>query len=336
MGFSGMPDPSTLPPMGPIPPGLQTTGLPAVPAQQQPQNLPPVGQPTIVREQGRGYDQSQLPPAPPVQQPGVPAQQPAQPVAPAQPQQPTPLQLSAETIIDGPGVPNELRGRTWGEISRVYEGLRNLALQSRNAPPIPQPPMQQPVAQPAAPAAQPQVDSATFWRDPVASVRQVVAQAVAETVGQQLAPVTQQAVNNQILAARNQVAQEIGPAAYQALEQDVMASLQGVDPRTLVDPAMWRVAVNNAAGQRALRGQALPARQQPAAAQPGTFAPQTVQPGANPVPNLNGFFSESPNGGARTQGTQLSQEQMQAADAMQMTHAQYAAWLGGIQPAGRQ
>jgi hypothetical protein len=99
----------------------QTGNMPAAPAQQPGYPQQPW--------QGYGQQQAQQPqyqqPQPPVQQGypqyGAPPQQP-QPQFQGQAQQP---QFSHDTILDGPGVPPELRGRTFGQAMQVYGALAN-------------------------------------------------------------------------------------------------------------------------------------------------------------------------------------------------------------------
>jgi len=329
--------------------------------QPQPQGQPaqPVA-PQIFRDSnGIQYSPQQLPPPPP--QPQWPGQPPAQPQPqpwgqrgqqppgqPApQPGQGNTLQVNDQTILDGPGVPPELRGRSMGEFNRIYAGLRQIALGQTQPGQIPQPqpipapqPQPQPGAQPQPGQGQPQppqITQADFMRDPAGSVNKVVESSIQRVFQQQLlpmlAPLAQQTNDLGIKNAMAQVASEIGAERFQQLLPEIQQQLQGIHPSALANPHMWRVAAQSVVGARALSGQPFPQpAQQSMFATPA--APFPVQfTNGNPVPGVGMFWSEPP-GGQRgsngVNGISLSPQEQAAAKMMNMTESEYAAWKGGV------
>lgn len=336
----------------------QQQPMPYIPQSQQPApqfqqpQFQPAQQPQIVRDSGGiSYDSRFMPP---VQQP---AQQNPQGPQFGQPQQQqhAPVQMGEQTVLDGPGVPAELRGRTWAEMSRIYSGLRDIALRANNQQQIPQPQpipvqQQQPVPQPQQPVNQwgqpPQqqpaqqpgsFSQADFLRNPADATRTMIQhelqQAFQTVLLPALAPLSAQTNQLGMQSAVSTVAAEVGHARFQAMLPAIHEQLRGVDPRALTNPEMWRIAARSVAGNYALQGQPIPGTQapQPTFGTPANGYPvQLVQ--QNPIPNLGGFFSEQPGqaGQNGANGIVLSPAEKQAARAMEMTEADYAAWKGGV------
>lgn len=278
--------------------------------QQQPQFQQPVQQ-----QQYQTYpQQQQFPPNPQFQQPQ----------APQQPQ-----------VLQGPGVPTELQGRSVQDLIGIYNGLRQTHLQL----------MSQSQQQQQASALQPQRQEqqqapvegqrAFDWRNPAQSMAQVVDERVGAMIDQKivpmLAPMAAQNAMAGIQNARQQAANAIGVQRFTAMEPQIMQALQGADPIHLQNPRTWALAAQAVAGQIALSGVQSPIIQNQNG--PGAYPSQQVQPGQNPMPNLNSFFSEQPNqGGPMGGGFQLSAAQTAAAHAMGIPLGDYAAWAAGVRP----
>lgn len=325
-GQQGVPAPVQVP----MPPGMNQSPPPMTVIQQGP---------------GAGYGVENLPPVPQQQQSGQQIQN-AQ-VQP-QPSQPAPVQISGQTVLDGPDVPVELRGKTMAEVLGLYRGLARLHVgPSQVAQPAPVPQAQhqaRPQVQQTQPQQQPAHQAMTaseFFRDPGQAIRNAVREVVAAEVQPALAPVQHQALMNSIAAARVHAANQIGVEQFQQLEPVMQELLQGADPQALANPQMWMVAAQTAAGRMALAqriGQEQPQQPQqpprPNGATPaGGFPAQFVGPHGQPLPNVSSFFSEQPGTGGAPVGAaaQLNASQMEAARLMDMTPEQYLAWSGGVQ-----
>lgn len=302
-----------------------------------PNPMPPQGWP------GQGGVPFQ-PQSMPVPQPQVlPGQQP-QYQQQFQQQQPQPqIQPQAGADLNqrlaGPGIPVELQGRSLGELIQIHNGLRQIHLQSLSQPQN-QPTYQQQTPAPAQPQVQPSTGPqsgtpAWDWRNPEPHIQRateaVVSRLFEERLMPALAPMMQNNAVQTITNARNSAAQHIGPQRFAQLEPLIHQSLQGIDPRALMNPQTWVVAAERAAGVLALNPQMNgQVRQAPQNGGPGVYPVQQVAPGANPLPNLNTFFSEQPTqGGPGVQQTQLSDAQRYYADQMGIPYAVYAAWSGG-------
>lgn len=261
-------------------------------------------------------------------------QQAQAPVPQQQFQVPAGVDLNARAY--GANIPQELQGRTVGEIIGIANGLRQVHLSTLQQPQQPQQPSQgyqqaaPPAPQQQAPAGQP---AAFDWRNPEAGIGRVVAEQLRgfeQRILPALQPVIQQGQTAAVQSARNLAAAEI--PNYAQIEPLILQRLQGIDPAALSNPETWRVAARVAIGDLALHGQ----RQQMGLAtqtpqQPGMYPTQQVGPGQNPAPNLNSFFSETPmQGGPGPSGPpQLTQQQAAAANAMGMSLTDYAAWNAG-------
>ena len=322
------------------------TPNPAQQGQPQQQQGQPQGQPQQVQQQvaqapqwsppgqvGAPFEGTPpyYPPAPqqPMQQftRPQPVVQPGQPMTvPQMQQQFQPQSTDMNARLTGPGVPPEIQGRTLGEAIAIYNGMRNVVLQTVPGPQQPAQPMQAPPA--ASPVAgQPQpAQTGWDWRNPEAGIARVMDERIQQTIMPALQPLLQQNSFQAVQAARNAAAAEIGPV-FAHLEPMILQRLQGANPQTLQNPQMWRTAAESVIGNLSLahaRTQGQP--QQPLTGQPMMQSQQVGQP----TPNLNGFFTEQPTvGGAPGGGNQLTAQQQWAAQAMGMDPATYSSWSSG-------
>lgn len=335
-----------LPQMPWTPPGPQGAPLDGAPPpqfQQQPQRQPQPQQFQQAPMQQPQYAPQTVPgpwsPAMP-QQP-QPGQYPSQPqFYQAPPQQP---QLDPNARLSGPSVPPELQGKTVSEALGIYSGMRQVTLQSIQNRPQPQmQPQQQPnpfpqqQGLPGLPGQQPQ-QGGWDWRNPQAEIARVVQEQLAP-VQQMLQPIVMRSQLDSVKAARDSIAQQIGPQ-FASIEPQVIERLRGADPQQLSNPEMWRVATQSVVGEMALRGQLPqgPVQQQQQPQFNQWLQPaQRPQPGQQPLPNLNGFFTEQPQSGMPmgSQPGQLTQNQLWAAQAMGMNPQDYSAWSAGVPSGG--
>jgi hypothetical protein len=244
-----------------------------------------------------------------------------------------------DMVLQGPGVPAELQGRRMSEVVNIYNGLRQTHLQQM----VQQPQQQQPQFQQPVPQQQQQVQQQPTqqrgwnWQRPDESVGAIVEDRLNHMVESRLMPLLAPIAADRAMAAvqnaRAQAAHAIGVQNFAMIEPEVMQALQGAHPSALTDPRTWQTAAAVVIGNRTMRGQPVQQPQQQQQAGPGAYPVQMVQPGQNPMPNLNTFFSEQPHqGGPGGQGIQLSQMQRAAAGAMGISEADYAAWAVGTNP----
>lgn len=253
-----------------------------------------------------------------------------------------PQGVDINTRLSGPNIPADLQGRTLGEAVAIYNGLRQVHLQSLSqAPPVQsfqRPPIQGGGQQPSIQGGGQQAQNQGWdWRAPEKSVEAVVDRAMGrhmEDLKQTLAPTIQGTAMAQISAARAQAAAAVGPM-FSQFEPQILQSLQGANPQILQNPNAWQVAAERIIGQAALLGARQGGGQAP---QQQNFQQQPQQPApftGQPVPNLASFFSEQPNqGGPGAGGVQLTPQQRAAASAMSMSETDYSAWLGGAPRGG--
>lgn len=326
LGMPGAPMQS-LPPQ-PQQPQYQTLpqNIPAAPNTQQPQQY--AGPGTAFPQYGQPAPQAPAPQYP--QNPGYTQQgQPIQQQPLQQPQQQT-VQLHDNVILDGPAVPEELRGRTMGQFKQIYTALATDWLQRNpgGQPQAPQAP--QPQAQPA----QGQDATTDFWTDPAGYIQRTVQQAVS--------PMTQQAVGAQIAQAR-QIAMQ-GVPDFAQLEGEVMGLLSVIPEEARTTPQAWVNAIDLARGRMIRSGQygrqqvqqpAQQANQYPTVQQPNVptqyGAPPAVHGGpgsavpASMVP-LYGFYTEAPTPPAPQQAGMPSQQDQFYAQKFGMDVSTYMAW----------
>lgn len=326
--------------IGAPPPGMQF--------QNQPQNQPgwqtpsPFGgqQGATPQNPGAGQLPGQIPVVNPWAQFQQQTQQPTQQQFGRQieQQQFSPQQQGSfvqQPLPHDPSLPQELQGRSFGEMLALYNGMKNVVLRYANGQQ--QVPQQQGAQQQQTQQQAPQQQGATqqgvpqgaeFWRDPAGNISRLVQEQVTQALNTQvapmLAPVTQQANMAAIQFARQQVAAEI--PGFPQLEPEIWQRLATADPRTLANPEIWRITAKNVAFDAMMRGQF----QFPRGG--GQFPPQALANGQNPLPNLNGFFTEQPGQlGSQRQGgpQQITEQQAFVARQMGMTPEAYLAWSGG-------
>ena len=321
-----------LPPPAPRP-GQQQAQPPQQFQQQTGQQLAP----QQFVPQGYAPQPQQPPYAPPPQQaPYGPAPQ-QQPNQPAQQR----IELNDNLILDGPGVPAELRGRSWGEARRVYSALAANWLQG-NAPS--QTPAQQSLAQQQQPSQLPrqqfgqapqqqpmqqptqQGQAGQFWQNPDQRIADVVRQQIQETVLPALQPMVQQTRAQAVMQARNVAA--TGMADFSQLETDVVATLANATPEDLANPQVWINAADLVRGRRVAAGQYQPPRPQVPGQQPQQFGPGTAQPTFQ-------FFTEGPtapgNYGQPQASAQPTQTDYDNAKRWGMNIGDWMAWKNGVQ-----
>jgi len=309
----------------------------------------PGGQATLTiqpEQDGRsGYPAANIPPAP---APAAPAVLSAGAPAPAG--QPAPsaqtVPLGPNTILDGPGIPPELRGKSFSEVMGIYGSMRQVVLRvAEGGQPVAGPPSADrgapaPAAAPAAPAAPGAAPAGPtkedFWRDPIGSITAALIPKIDERIQAATEPFRQGATDTAIQQVRQQIAIEFPDFA--AYEPAVREMLKGANPEQLANQELWRTAYWVSKG-RATQAPAAPAgngTQPPAAPAapappPGRYPPQPVVGGGQPVPNMTSFFSEAPQAPNSGVGAaSLTPSQLAVASAMNMTPDQYVAWKGGV------
>jgi len=265
--------------------------MPAGQFYAQPQQLPPGVQPQP------GYAPPPQAPQwqPPPQQPQAPQAQPPQSwgVPGQAPQAP---QWGQQRFPNDASVPEELRGRTFGEAMRFYGIMREDFMQRR----------QQERQQPQGAPQQPQAPAAPHFQQPGQQpqapdpVRQAVAAAIAEALPQALAPANSAAAS----VAYQQVASRFPD--WRQHEAEIMEYVRGADPAQLASPRLWETAYDLVRGQK-LRGQPQAPPQQPYYSgppapsgwpqqPPAPYPPQApmAQPWGQPPQAPQQYFSESP------------------------------------------
>jgi hypothetical protein len=341
--------PQGIPPMAAMPSSDQVTLPPPYfpPPQQPPQGPPPQGWPPQQQPQGgwpqpyvAGQPQGQPPQQggyagqlyPQFQQPGQPQAQPQQ-----RPQAPSGvIQQDAYGRLYGPGLPPHLQGATADQVRQAYgmvsQGQPQQQPQYRQLPQPQgqQPPQQQPPQPPPSQGQVPaQAQPRSFWADPEGAIERIVEQ--------RMAPITQATLTQAIQGARDTVAGQYPEFAQ--YEQDVIQRMQGLAPELLSNPQAWRLAFEQAVGERYLAQQRGQFRQQPQQ-QNGSLPPQNGgQPGWSPYPQQRGpalgdFFTESPSQGYQSGGdqyqppVQLTPQQREAARRFGLTEQAYASGMG--------
>jgi hypothetical protein len=276
-----------------------------------------------------------VPSGPPL--PQIPAPQPAAPA-----QNFGRVALGGEEILDGAGVPPELRGRKVADVMRVYQTLADnfIANRRQQQPPVPQ---QQPPVPPASPASNAESD-AEFWKAPTENIRNLVRQVTQEVVQ----PIQQQNLAQGARGAVEQARQRIQD--FGMLEADIIDIARNAPPEALANPEYWEHAADLARGRRIRSGQyqppqapqqtaehrsifgplVTPATQpypQPVNPNPAPAAPALAYGGYNRPPTAQ-FFTEAPTAPtpyANTHGVVLSPAQLEVARLSGISPEQYAA-----------
>lgn len=279
-------------------------------------------------------------PMPPASAPAqVPSVPPAAAAAPA-PSQPGRLALHDNMILDGEGVPPELRGRTWGQAKQVYAALADRYLATTAPATRPAqgtaPVSPAPAARPSAPAAPASGDETDFWSDPRATIRKEVAETVGQAISQYLQPVIQQSQASAVQQALGVAKQ--GISDWDQLEPIAIELMSAVPEQQRADPTSWINAARMARGIAMERGTYQTRPPQGGGngngAVPGTrvYAPPGGGPGAAvpayaAPPSPHSFFTEAPTP-PMTQQTEetLTDEERFSARQFGMSEADYIAW----------
>lgn len=332
-------------------PNNQPPGAPAAPVAGQPGA--PAPNVVVIQDSSGGYPRENMPVAPaanpaPVYSP-VPGQ-PAAPVAPAPaaPAAPanTSIPVGPNTVLDGPGIPPELKGRTFGEMIGLYGSMRNAILSTAGNSPAPAPAAPAPApAAPAAPVAPPvTATSAEYWRDPVGKTREALMPEIRTAIQEALAPMMAHQVTNQVDNVVAQMGTEF--ADFEAWRPAVQENLKGASAEMLANPELWRTAYWVAKGRAGAMGQPAPAAPAPAAprpyappappAAPGTPYPaQPVVGAGQPQPNMGaGYFSEAPSAPNSAAGLAPSNEDAHWAGKLNMPVELYVQWKNGVPTPG--
>lgn len=214
-------------------------------------------------------------------QPAYPGFAPA-PQQPMQmPQMPQGGDLNARVPND-PSIPQELRGKTWGEAMRYYGIMREDFVNRQQQRQVPQQPQQQQF-QPIQNQQQPQPRSQAGWgqqqnqqqMQQVDPVRQAVSDVLSEALPQYLAPIVQPIQQQNLLNTYNGVKGRFQDWA--AMEQDIISSMQSADAQTLNNPQAWEAAYYHAKGKAMTQRQLGPGPQQPQQGQPNYGPPMPQQ-----------------------------------------------------------
>lgn len=172
-----------------------------------------------------------------------------------QPQGGRAFQLQDDMLLDGPNVPPELRGRTFGQVKAIYTALANdwLTRQRSATPP-------QGGGQPGAGGGQPGMGAPPQgqqppgaprwdWSNPADAFRSVVR----EELGTMLQPLMAQSNATGVAQARSVAQQQIPDFGY--LEGTIMQHVANLPPESLADPRVWINAARLARGELMETGQ---------------------------------------------------------------------------------
>lgn len=261
-------------------------------------------------------------------------------------------QFNGGEILDGPGIPQELRGRRVADVMGIYGKLIDHYSKTRAvAPAVPG----QPAAvaaipgQPAAPAQYaapgqplPPPAAPTQQNSFMTSMQQMVKQAVGEAVG------PMQAATHQTQARAVEADASTRIPDFHLIREDLMGIISTAAPEHQANPAFWDESANLARGrfygrQMAANPAAAPSAAPPAAmstyAQPYGYQPQMngipSVPAAQPQPHQ--YFTESPTPPAvygQPYMGGLTPAQQEAAKGFGMEDAEYQAWSQPVAPQG--
>lgn len=276
------------------------------------------------------------------QQPALPWQQQRQQQQPQVPYGTGPaasqqVQFDQQGRMFGPGLPQELQGKTMAEAVQLYGMMRQgyIATQAQQRQQQPQQPQPTPTQQGQIQA---QARPTSPWTDPEGFFGRIIE----EKLSAALAPVTQATFEDQIGRTRDQIAAAY--PIYAQVEPQVLQKLQGLPPETLTNPEAWKLALSAVLGERQLQPQR---NGQPQPQQNG----QPQLPWGSPMPIAQlpwqqaqqpqahqSFFTESPSavmqggyapGDQPLQGQyQLTPQQKEVARRFGMTEQQYLQGMG--------
>jgi hypothetical protein len=325
-------------------PSQQKSGAPSYGVQYDPSQIPPAPQAPQQQwaaPQPQQWPQQQppqqgswqAPQAPPAPSPAAYGQQP--PASPQQGAYSQRAQLDSQTILDGPGVPQELRGRPVGQVMQIYTALAQDWLQRQgHTRAAGQAPANQPAPQPTAQLPQRPAsgtEGAWSWQNPEPHFRSIVGDEIEKRLGGVVQQTQAQAIAQARLTAQQ------GIPDFQNLEGEIMQMLTGASPEVLSNPQVWESAADMVRGRVARRGQfGGQAPQGPQVQGPSVpgyqgGTPRAVPAGSYAVPQYQ-YFTEGPTPPSQYNPQQgLSHEQMVYAQRMGMSPQDYMAWMGGVQ-----
>lgn len=260
-------------------------------------------------------------------------------------------QIGLNTRLDGPGIPQALRGRTLGEAITLYSALET-DWSRRNG--VTQTPAQQSLNQMGAGQQQlgthqqqgqqgQQPQQVNPWTNPGDFFGRLFEEKLEQRLGPVIQHTQQQAVTQAFTIAKS------GISDFGALEGDVMQMLASADPQALANPATWIGAADivrgrqmregryQAQAQNGLQQVQVPGQQNWQGQQQGwqgNPAMMRMQP-AGQVPAY-GFFTEAPTApnvsqfGGNGMGSQPSQQDYAAAQKFGMPIQDYMAWKVGV------
>jgi hypothetical protein len=190
------------------------------------------------------------------------APQPGYPQAPQQPQQMGQVQLQPNMILDGPGVPTELRGRPVSQVFDVYNSLIQHYARTRTQP---QPGFQAQPTQPGQAGGQPGAGQPAFTPaqppqgqrngyygvmagQPQQEDEDAIADRVAQRIMPMIQPIMQTALSNGLAAATQQAASVIPD--YHELQAELITMMGQAQPHVAADVNSWITAADYIRGKR--------------------------------------------------------------------------------------
>lgn len=259
-------------------------------------------------------------------------------------------QLNMNTRLDGPGVPQELRGRTVGEALGIYSALATdwMGRQAQGRTPAQQSLQQMQPQQGSAVQAQPQQipwqqrmqpqqqmgGNPSLWTNPEETIGAIVKQQLEPM----LAPMVQHTQQQALAQAHNIASTSV--VDFRTLEPEIMQMLAGADPSQLANPNTWIGAADIIRGRQMREGRyqaptqdqqqvQIPGRPQ---ANPAMMNSQPAQQQFQQVPAY-GFFTEQPSAPGVSQfgAGQPNAADTDAAKKFGMPIGEYMAWKYGVQ-----
>lgn len=348
----------TLPGQQPQQPQPQPSMVGAVPGQHPTtvngQYVDASGRPVQPQQQAAPYGTPQQqwnPGAQPQGQPSPPTQSLPQPQPPRQ-------GFTGQEVLDGPGIPAELRGRRISDVMNIYSRLIDHYAKSRGqgqdqpqgGQPNPQSQGQpQQPGQRQLPPPQPQTQQSSF----MTNLQSVIRDTVSEVVN----PIQQRTIQQGAREAEELARRTIPD--YQEIEPELRNIIATADPEHLTNPEFWQASADlargryyrnrmqgqQAQGQPQYQGQ--PQGQPQPQPNPYTQSGQPTQmsayqgyqpnggPQSVPAPPTHSFFTESPTPPNMGQSpASLTPYEIEAMKGFGIPEQEWAAWKNPIQMAG--